>query len=99
MIRHVVILTLSGDTVEAKKAAFGPLKRDLEALHGVVPGLMSMEVNFSTGPNPQNWDMCLISEHESWDALRVYEEHPAHLEVVDKVFQHATARAGADFEI
>lgn len=99
MIRHVVIWTLSGETAEQKQAAFDSLKPELEALVGVVPGLHALGVNFSTGPNPANWDMCLISEHDSWDALQAYADHPAHLEVAAKVSASTTARSGADFEI
>ncbi len=99
MIRHVVIWSLAGDTPSAKKTAFDALKPQLEALVGTVPGLESLEVNYSTGPNPKNWDMCLMSEHDSWQALDEYANHPAHLEVAALVTAHTTSRAAADFEV
>ena len=98
-VRHVVVWQLAGESVSEKKSRFHALQPDLEALVGVVPGLLSVSVSFSTGPNPKNWDMCLISDHDSWEALEVYANHPAHLEVGARLAENTLARAGADFEI
>jgi len=99
VIRHVVIWQLNGDTKEDKKARFEALAPSLRALAGQIEGLLSLQVSLSTGPNPNNWDMCLVSEHDSWEALDVYAHHPAHLAVAEAVAQHTSARAGADFEL
>ena len=98
-VRHVVLWQLVGESVLEKKARCDALQPDLEALVGVVPGLLSLSVSFSTGPNPKNWDMCLISDHESWEALEEYANHPAHIEVGSRVAENTLARAGADFDI
>ena len=98
-VRHVVVWSLKGDSDEEKQQRFESLKPQLEALVDSVPGLLSLSVNYSTGPNPKNWDMCLISDHESWDALETYANHPDHLAVAGQVAENVTARAGADFEI
>ena len=98
-IRHVVVWRLEGESAEAKKQAYESLAPDLEALVGVIPGLLSLDVSYSTGPNPNNWDMCLISDHESWEALDTYATHPAHLAVASRVADATTERAGADFEL
>jgi len=98
-VRHVVVWKLLGDDVTEKKQRFESLAGDLEELVNLVPGLLSLSVSFSTGPNPKNWDMCLISDHESWDALDVYATHPAHLAVAGRVAENTVERAGADFEI
>jgi hypothetical protein len=98
-IRHVVVWRLKGDSSEEKRQAYELLAPELEALVGVIPGLESLSVSYSTGPNPNNWDMCLISEHESWEALGTYATHPAHLDVASKVAEATSERAGADFEM
>jgi hypothetical protein len=90
---------MASDTEEGKRQAFASITPALEALVGVVPGLVSLRVDYSTGPNPQNWDMCLVSEHDSWEALDVYATHPAHQAVAGLVGASTTARAGADFEV
>jgi hypothetical protein len=58
-----------------------------------------LSVSRSTGPNPKNWDMCLISEHDSWDALAVYDTHPDHVAVASRVIHVTTERSSADFEL
>lgn len=98
-VRHVVVWQLVGESVSEKKARCEELVPDLEALVGVIPGLQSLSVSFSTGPNPKNWDMCLISDHDTWEALDVYATHPAHLAVAARVAENTVARAGADFEL
>ena len=98
-VRHVVVWRLVGESPEEKDTAFESVAGDLHALVGAIPGLTSLSVSRSTGPNPKNWDMCLISEHESWDALDTYANHPAHLAVASRVAEVATERAGADFEL
>ena len=98
-VRHVVVWQLVGESVSEKKTRFEALQPDLEALVGVVPGLMSLSVSFSTGPNPNNWDMCLISDHDSWEALEIYATHPAHLAVASRVGENTLSRAGADFTL
>ena len=94
-----MVWSLKGDSDEEKRERFESLKPQLEALVDSVPGLLSLSVNYSTGPNPKNWDMCLISDHDSWDALDTYANHPDHLAVASQVAENVTARAGADFEI
>ena len=98
-VRHVVVWRLVGESAEEKNNSFDLVADDLHALVGTIPGLMSLSVSRSTGPNPKNWDMCLISEHESWDALDVYASHPAHLAVASRIAEITTERAGADFEL
>jgi hypothetical protein len=98
-VRHVVVWRLKGESSEEKMRAYDELAPHLEALVGVIPGLLSLSVSYSTGPNPNNWDMCLISDHESWDALDTYATHPSHLEVASRVAEATIKRAGADFEL
>lgn len=98
-VKHVVVWSLKGDSDEEKQQRFESLKPQLEALVDSVPGLLSLSVNYSTGPNPKNWDMCLISDHDSWQALETYANHPDHLAVASQVAENVTARAGADFEL
>ena len=98
-VRHVVVWNLKGDSDEEKRQRFESLKPKLDALVGIVPGLLSLSVNYSTGPNPKNWDMCLISDHESWEALDTYANHRDHLTVAAFVSENVTSRAGADFDI
>ena len=98
-VRHVVVWRVKGDSADEKRRIVESLAPDLEHLGSVIPGVLSLSVSYSTGPNPKNWDMCLISDHESWEALDTYATHPSHLEVASRVAEVTTERAGADFEL
>ena len=73
------------------------MKAKLEALVGVVPGLVSLEVNAAHYPGERNWDVMLESVHESVEALDVYRDHPAHLEAAAWVNEHTAERATVDY--
>lgn len=98
-VRHVVVWRLVQETDSEKQEVFRSLKSELEALVGEIPGIVSLTVSYSTGSNPKNWDMCLISDHESWEALETYATHPAHLAVASRVAENTTDRASADFDL
>ena len=72
------------------------IKEMLEALVGVIPGLLEMRVgeNLNGGP----YDLALCSRFESLEALHAYENHPAHQKVRAFVSQVRTDRAAVDFE-
>jgi len=73
------------------------IKRSLEALVGVIPGLLEMRV----GPNlidGGEYDLALCSRFENMEALHGYEIHPEHLKVRAFVQQVRTGRAAVDFE-
>lgn len=98
MIKHIVFWNFK-DSFNGmdKNQIISKLKYDLEALVGVVPGLLRAEVGI--GINPNGYECCLYSELESPEALAVYQSHPAHMKVKDFVASVATARAVCDFEV
>ena len=95
-VRHVVIWSFRED-IEHPDDTFTEMALKLESLVGVIPGLVSLEVGRDLGDSDANWDVVLVSEHESADALEVYQKHPAHLDVAAWVKQHVSARAAVDY--
>ncbi len=80
MVKHIILWTLKeeANTPEVKAA----MKRELEALVGVVPGLLTMRI--ATEPlASSNADVMLYSELEDEAALHAYATHPAHVAVAD----------------
>ena len=71
------------------------MKQKLEALVGVVPGLKSAWVHKSFA----GYDVVLITELESREALAVYQEHPAHMEVKKFVHSVISERVFCDFDM
>ena len=91
MIKHIVIWTMRDEVSAEQKAE---MKDRLEALKGVVPELLDIEV----GMDDANGSMSLTSEFASVEDLGTYQAHPAHQEVVRIVKPLVAARSVCDYE-
>ncbi len=97
MVKHIILWTLKSEhnTPAIKQG----MKQGLEALVGVVPGLIEMRIEISPLAS-SNADVMLYSVLESEEALKGYAVHPAHVEVADTLVRPYTAtRACMDFEV
>lgn len=96
MVKHIILWKLkeeyNNDSVKQE------MKAALEALVGVVPGLLEMKIEFANLPT-SNADVMLYSVLESKEALAVYAKHPEHVNVANtKVRPFAETRLCIDFE-
>lgn len=100
MVKHIILWKLKEDLSEEQKAAVkAEIKEGLEGLAGKVPGLLDIKVNINPLPS-SNMDLMLDSTLESFDALKAYAVHPAHVAVADgKVRPYTCGRYCLDFEI
>jgi hypothetical protein len=74
----------------------------LTSLQDRVPGIVSWSVGRNQAPPNENgdpWDGALISDHESWEALDEYSNHPYHDEVVAKLLPQVSERAVCDWDL
>ncbi len=96
MVKHIILWTLKEESnTPAVKA---DMKSALEGLVGVVPGLITMQIELAPLPT-SNTDVMLYSEFEDAAALRGYAIHPAHVSVADTYVRPFTAtRTVMDFE-
>ena len=97
MVKHIILWTLKDEfnTDEIKQ----DMKKSLEALVGVVPGLLELSVQIEKLPT-SNADVMLYSVLESEEALKGYAVHPAHVEAADtKVRRFTATRACIDFVV
>lgn len=81
MVKHIILWTLKEEhnNEEVKQG----IKESLEALTGIVPGLL--EIKVITNPlSSSNADVMLYSVFENEEALKGYAVHPAHVEAADK---------------
>lgn len=92
MVKHVVMWELKDKETKPQVAA--EMKKRLEALVGVVPGLLKAEVNMGFA----GADVILYTELESREALAVYADHPAHCEVKKYVHSVICARTACDWD-
>ena len=98
MVKHIILWQLKDElSAEEKKAAAEKCKRDLEALVGVVPGLISLKVII----NPlsgSNVDMMLDSTLENQAAYDGYKVHPVHVAAATYIRSVVKSRFCMDYE-
>ncbi len=99
MIRHIVTWKLTQQDATAKAAAVAALAEALEPLVNVVPGIRSLQVRANAAYFDKNWDVVLVGDYESLEALDAYQVHPEHLAAGAVVRQHVSERASIDIEL
>lgn len=83
MVRHLILWKLKETlSVEEKNKILYDMKEKLEGLVGQVPGLVSLKIVMNEMES-SNADVMLDSLLESEDALKGYQNHPAHVEVAN----------------
>jgi len=98
--RHIVIWEYkSGMTDEAKTTQFNRMKKDLEGLVGVIPGLIEMNIVRDHVNLDGNGQVILIAEFGNRDDhMVVYTPHPEHQKiagyVVADIVDNSTRRQG-----
>jgi len=100
MIKHIVMWTLQ-DSAEGRSAAdnAAEMKSRLEALRGLVDGMISLEVGIDLSRTPSSADVALYSEFVDMAALSAYATHPEHVAVADFVNAVRLDRVVADYEV
>ena len=99
MIVHIVMWRLLGEAAGNTKAVNAQLaKQKLEALNGIIPGLIKLEVGIDFSRSEFSGDLVLYSELESRDALAAYQQHPAHLEAGGFIKSICSERQVVDYE-
>lgn len=97
MVTHIVMWNLKDEAEGgSKEQNAAVIKERLEALVGRIPGLLSLKVN--RGLLPGGYDLCLLGQYESLEALKGYRDHPLHKEVQQFVHKVITDRVSCDFE-
>ena len=101
MVKHIILWKLNPDLADSEKLSVkAEIKKGLEGLVGIVPGLVDVKVNIDGRLDSSNVDVMLDSTLESEEALKAYATHPAHVEVANtKVRPFTVQRSCLDFEI
>jgi len=100
MIRHIVMWRLkdTGTQLEAEEIK-AKIANHLMGLKEKIRIINSIEVKSNAPEAPQsNYDLVLNTVFESLADLDIYQNHPAHLEVVDIVKPLVKERAAIDYE-
>ncbi len=99
MVKHIIIWEFNDElSGEERASAACRIKRELEALDGVIEGLRSIKVYTDMLPS-SNGDMLLDSSFDDAAALAYYADHPEHIKVKQYISQVVKSRKCTDFEI
>jgi hypothetical protein len=99
MVKHIVLWSLK-ETAQGRSREENArlMKEKLEALRGVIPGLLRIEVGIDFGKGRESSDIALYSEFDSRESLRGYQDHPAHLAAVAFIREVRDGRSVVDYE-
>ena len=98
MIRHVVAFRLAADDPADRTRDAAEIRRRLESLVGVVPGLHDLEVRPDLGVEG-HWDLALVTHHDTLDDLAAYAGDPRHREVIAFCDTVVSAKAVVDSDL
>ncbi len=100
MIKHIVVWRLHDSANGSNKAEnAAQIKRKLEGLKGIIPGLIAIEVGVDFSGTADSADLVLYSEFESREALGAYQAHPMHKEVMPFITAARCERRVVDYEV
>jgi hypothetical protein len=90
MTTHVVMFRFHEPT-DAEEAA-----HRLSQMAGRIPGLTGLRVGTNHHDGPAAYQVVLITEHDSPEALKDYASHPVHVEVAGWLAERISERAVVD---
>ena len=99
MIRHVVMWKMRGPSPAEKREQAERVRQALLGLVGKVPGMTSLEVGVGEPSDEQLADVVLMTSHDTWQALEVYQKHPEHQVVAGLIGELRSERRVVDFEV
>ena len=94
MLRHYVFLKYREEASDAHVAAF--CARML-ALRDTIDAIQHLEIGRDELRDARSWDLVLIMEFASVEALRAYQRHPEHLAVMAFNEPYVADVASVDF--
>jgi hypothetical protein len=99
MIRHIVLFKLKSFENEADKISrIQEFKQALESLPEIIKEIKFLSVGVNVNPSEQ-YDISLLTEFESLEALHTYAVHPDHQAAGKIIREVLESRACVDSEI
>lgn len=98
MIHHIVVWKFNEAGLAERDGVITRFGSELSALVGVVPGLVAVTLGVDTSDTETNWDLSLLSVHESKAALAEYQTHPDHVAIGRWFGEYIESRAAVDSE-
>lgn len=100
MLKHIVMWRYK-DGAEGKSPLEHAqwMKQNLEALVGVVPGILDLEYGIDQMSTPASYHGVLTVVVADTEALKRYANHPEHLKIVDYASRVTESRVVVDYTL
>ena len=99
MVRHVMVFKFKDTEEKTAMEHAKDLKAGLEALVGVIPGLISMQVGLDETGSERAYTCSIFSEFESFEALAAFKAHPGHIEAIEPLRKASVTGGGVDYTV
>ena len=96
MIRHVVVFKLKPGVSEARRDEWLEMSR---RLHGRIELVRNFKIGVDLLRLPRSYDVAVVADFDSLEAVRAYAEHPAHLSAVELSRELSEHIVSVDFEV
>jgi len=95
-VRHVVLYAYKPETTQEQQAAIADRSRELISQ---IPLIEDLEwgTDLSEGTRAQGYTHCLLMTFASYDAVKEYAAHPAHVEFLDLAKPHLAKLLVVDY--
>ncbi len=98
MLKHIVLFKLKTAAEGASKEENAKkIKRDLEALKGVIPQIRHLEVGINVIPSETAYDIAIYSEFADEKDLNAYMKHPEHVKAAEFIGKVRESRVVVDY--
>ena len=95
MIRHIVMFKIKDEF----KDEIPQLVENFYGMKGKIEGLVSLEAGADFLHSDRSYDVALITEFESREALDAYQTHPVHVPVSRRMSEVRVSAVACDYEI
>ncbi len=95
MIKHIVFLKFKPEAGAGQRME---IIEELRALPKLIDAIREYQVGEDILRSARSWDAALVGTYDSLEALKAYNDHPAHVAVVQKIRAISEGAASVDFE-
>ena len=95
MVRHIVLFKIKDEV----KADIPDMVEKFYGMKGKIEGMVSLEAGADFLHSDRSYDVALITEFESREALDAYQTHPVHVPVSRRMSEVRVSAVACDYEI
>ena len=95
MIRHIVMFRIRDEF----KDEIPQLVKNFYGMKGKIEGMVSLEAGADFQHSDRSYDVALITEFVSREALEAYQTHPVHLPVKKRMGEVRISSVACDYDI